>query len=176
MDSDYRKDLEAIVQAGQQEYRQVTIDMRVHQHNVLRNYAWLSTVLFGAQSWVLRASLDPSNPLLPVEGIALRALVVAVLVSAGCFCLSLYAMRGLGEAYLPRTISFTEMRSFAAQARDKEEPEAVLSRMIGDLEYATDRNRERTHWTGKRLRLVPWGLLLSVVLSAVAVARLGLRM
>lgn len=63
----YRDSLAALLKAAQDEYKQITYDRRAMQHSILRNYLWLSTILFSVGCTGVQPHGDP-GPLPQVCG------------------------------------------------------------------------------------------------------------
>ena len=157
-DERYFKDLELVLKAAQDDYKQVTYDARSYQQTILRNYAWLATVLVGVQVALLSFAK-------PAGAISLIFLGISMLLAVISFILSMDAMRGRGLMIFPYESTTYQQLSDMAWYRanniqppycnEKELPTDNLMRvMIECLQNSIDENRKIVHSTGLRMRKI----------------------
>lgn len=178
-DEEYLKKLEIILKAAQDEYKQITYDRRQIQHGLLKNYIWLSTILFSAQTAILLYALDTRTTLVVLEpGKAfLFFIILAILLSVGTFALGVDTIRGRKEVKFPYITTFWQMRDYAYRERydlgrpdngGEIFPHDLYNLMIGDLQYGIDNNRQTAGDVGKKLRCLSWLLLGSIASTVLA--------
>ena len=177
-DEEYLKKLEIILKAAQDEYKQITYDRRQIQHGILKNYIWLSTILFSTQTAILFYALDARTLLVLEPGqVFLIFIKIAILLSAGTFIFGVDTIRGRGEVKFPYITRFWQMREYAYRERynlgrpdngGEIFPHDLYNFMIGDLQYGIDENRKTAGAVGKKLRWLSWLLLGSIASTAFA--------
>lgn len=171
-DEEYLKKLEVILKAAQDEYKQITYDRRQIQHGLLKNYIWLSTILFSTQTAILLYALDTRTTFVLEPGIVfLFFIILAIVLSAGTFAFGVDTIRGRGEVKFPYITTFWQMWEYAYRERyDLGRPDngkAILPHelhtfMIDELQKAIFENRKTAGDVGKKLRRLSWLLLASI--------------
>ena len=174
MDERHFKNLEIILAAAQDEFKLITYDRRAMQHAILRNYAWLSSILFGAQCMLLGQM--PQG-----EVVFLGVLVVAIIVNCVCFGYCIDTMRGRGLYAFPYMgLVFKELIDMEEYQMNGEVPsysdkphdaDDMHRTMILRLQSSIDANRQVANVVGKKLRRL--SVILMVALPLTAVAALG---
>lgn len=167
----YRDSLAALLKAAQDEYKQITYDRRAMQHSILRNYLWLSTILFSVGCTGVYQVAGHSGGPWRLDANALFWLFSAasLLASFACFCLGIDTMRGRGIVFFPYQGTFEELLDMAYREASRELSSGRLAlTMTRDLEEAINHHRATATTVGKKLRYIAWGLIFSSAMAALA--------
>ncbi len=176
----YLEKLEVLLKAAQDEYKQITYDRRAVQHGILKNYMWLSTVLFGTQTAILftvKAGDAAFLALVPTFWF-LFLIALAIVISCATFIFAVDTLRGRGEVRFPYLATFDYYRQYVhreftgAGRPDNGQPIAfheLYGLMINDLQYAIEGNRKTAGEIGIKLRRMAWLMIGSIAATIAAV-------
>lgn len=170
--ANYKECLTTLLKAAQDEYKVITYDRRTMQHGILRNYLWLSTVMFSVEcTGIYRVVSNPSTPWLMHPGTLFWILAGLSLISSlACFCFGVDTMRGRGVVFFPYQVPFESLMSMAHQEASRDLPVGRLyMSMIRDLEKSINQHRAIATTVGRKLRCISWGLLFSLACAVLAV-------
>lgn len=169
---DYKDFLAALLKAAQDEYKLVTYDRRTMQHGILRNYLWLSTVMFSVECtgiYQVASNTGAPWPMYPSTLFWILA-GLSLISSLACFCFGVDTMRGRGVVLFPYQVPFESLMSMAHQEASRDLPVGRLyMSMIRDLEKGINQHRAIATTVGKKLRYISWGLLFSLACAVLAV-------
>lgn len=175
----YEKMLDLVLKAAQEEFKQVTYDIPREQKMLIRNYQWISTVVLAAESslfvhvvfkdrgfWPFPWELYPSS-------MFYLWVVLAVVMALSVFILGVDTLRGRGVTLCPTLRTYSELSQIAYEEADdnmqeKTLPGTLRTTMINDLEIAINNHRKIASSVGKKLRVMSWGLLLSLCFTGCA--------
>lgn len=168
----YKEFLATLLKAAQDEYKVVTYDRRTMQHAILRNYLWLSTIMFSVECTGIYQVVGNTGVPWPMYPSALFWILAGLSVtsSLACFCYGIDTMRGRGTVAFPYQVPFESLMDMAHQEASRTLPYGRLYlAMIRDLEKGINQNRATATKVGKKLRYISWGLLLSLASAVLAV-------
>ena len=185
-DERYFKDLELVLKAAQDDYKQVTYDAKNYQQGLIRNYAWIATVLFGVQCMLLGSATSFTGLLeFSADALFVRVIIFSILLSVGCFCLSVDTMRGRGIVQFPYlNMTYNMMELMAWQQKEKIVPEGSAEPLESDnlhrcmielLQASINENRILIAKIGKKLRILSASLLCSAVFTCIAVLHVVIK-
>ena len=169
----YRKLLENILKAAQDEYKQVC-SLPGEQRVILRNYQWLATVIIAAQGAMFGHIVTGQGfwpfpwHVVPTSMFYVWA-VLAVVCSLAVFVLGLDTLRGRMETAFPYKRTYKDFMTIAHdEIRTARGVGSLYATMVQDLQIAIDHQREKVRPTGPKLRKMSWALLLSLLFTFLA--------
>lgn len=170
--ANYKECLTTLLKAAQDEYKAITYDRRAIQHSILRNYLWLSTIMFSVEcTGIFQVVGNKGTPWPMHPGTLFWILAGLSLISSlACFCFGVDTMRGRGVVLFPYQVPFESLMSMAHQEASRDLPVGRLyMSMIRDLEKGINQHRAIATTVGKKLRYISWGLLFSLACAVLAV-------
>lgn len=171
IDERHLKNLELVIKAAQDEYKQVVYDRRFLQHSILRNYTWLSSIMFGAQCMLLQQVVQG-------QPIFIWLLISAMILTCICFGLCIDTMRGRNICNFPyMDITFRELMDMEEYQWNGEVPpygdkphdaDDMHRTMIIRLQESIDSNRKIANVTGIKLRCLSLILIIALPLTVLS--------
>ena len=169
----YRKLLENVLKAAQEEYKQV-YSLPGEQRVILRNYQWLATVIVAAQG-AMFGHIVTGQGFWPFPWHTVPTFmfyvwaVLAVVCSLAVFVLGLDTLRGRKETAFPYKRTYMDLLTIAHdEVRTARGVGSLYATMVQDLQAAIDHQKEKARPTGPKLRKMSWTLLLSLLFTFLA--------
>lgn len=169
--ANYKECLTTLLKAAQDEYKAITYDRRAIQHSILRNYLWLSTIMFSVEcTGIFQVVGNKGTPWPMHPGTLFWILAgLSLIFSLACFCFGVDTMRGRGGVLFPYRPQFESLIDDAHQEASRRVSFGQLYvEMILDLERAINQHRATAMTVGKKLRCISWGLLFSLACAVLA--------
>lgn len=169
----YLSNLDLLLKAAQEDYKQITYDRRNLQHSILRNYLWLATAIVSAQItyFINMTSEKPFAPWLVQPSICFYFFIIVALALSGiAFAYGIDTMRGRVGVCFPYEYAYNHMTDMAHKEASSQLASGSLRvYMIQTLEIAINHQREIARETGEKLRHLCRLLLFSLLFMLVSI-------
>lgn len=173
----YRNSLESILRSALDDFNKMTYDLKNFQHATLRNYLWISTVVFASEVSFFSGLSDGSSSMLSflslsvnIQSCMFKLLAcVSLLMSLGVFLLGVDTMRGRGLTLKPAANTWMVYTKIAYADCDQEYKDDYRMLVIEHLDKALVIHQEQSNKIGTKLRWLSYGIIYSVVLAALTV-------
>lgn len=151
---------EELCKQALEKFKQVSVDRHSIQHNVIRNYLWLSVTILAAEFTCL------SNYFAPVADIAKHPcpyIILALSVMSALFSLCTGIKAMTGTSVIDPSDNYVEMFDYlTANGYLPENHFALLKKEISTIKQSIDEAYEMVHKRGKAMRKMNRALLFSI--------------
>lgn len=171
--ANYRRDLETLLKYAYDEYRHIGLERQRSQLTYIRHYLWVAALIIGTATplfWFIRGALEnmtyfSPQPTLLFYGMCFMTITLALIV----FGLGIDSLRGRDLTHFP----FGEFMAHADTAFESAKSgmcrPTMLTTMINSIDSVNKVHAPRLHAVGRKLRLMSYLLIGSLICGILAV-------
>ncbi|KAF1076288.1 hypothetical protein MKHDV_01309 [Halodesulfovibrio sp. MK-HDV] len=174
----YRDDLKFLVELGNSEYLLYETDMLDHQHNLIKTYLWVASIIFTAQTSFYLSIIKDDFKLLTtftpmkIDSISTPYYLLLILSLYCAVCVFLFAvdtLRGRNTLEVPYKNFETEMVNAYDDAFENDSFE-LYQKLLTQLETSINQRSTLANCNGLKLRKMSQLLLTSAVTGLFSIA------